>query len=217
MPYAKFDTGILRGQLAEIPIKDRPTAIALYQGLVLVSAELLLDGEISGAVLAAVAAEIGVHQPAKRASVAHRIAGQMCSVGALERRANGGYRIVKWHEHHSSRSEVAEARIAAAERKRRSRAQQTLPGVTEKSRSDTGVPSRGDIDRDSRAHVRTRAATASDVEPSVLPSVAQDAGRTDGHQLDDPEPWIDPDPEPVPSPNGSAVELLERLTKEAAQ
>lgn len=66
-------------------------------------------------------------------------------------------------------------------------------------------------------HDASPRAHASDVEteteeeqppPSVSPD--QHDGRTDGHQIDD------PDPEPVPSPNGSAVELLERLTKEAA-
>lgn len=216
MPFARFDTAVLRELFAEIPARDRPTAIALYKGMVLASAEILLDGEISPTVFAAVADEVGVHQPAKRASVAHRIAGQMCSVGALERRSTGGYRIVKWHDHHSSRKEVAEARTAAAERKRRSRAQRALPGVTQKSRSDTAVPSHRDSERDSRAHVRTRSTSDTETEVSVSPSGGPQTadGLTDGtDDQHDPEPLPD-DPEPVAA-NGTAAALLDRLTEEA--
>lgn len=136
MPYAKIDVSFMRDHFAAVPEKDRAAAIALYMQLVVMSAEMLLDGLLPRGVLEAGGAQVGISRGRYARREIASAATSLREIGLLEDAAAGGSQLTLWHEHHSSRNEVESARTRAAERKRKSRGQLTIDVIPNKSQRD---------------------------------------------------------------------------------
>ena len=190
MPYAKLDVELLQ-RFAEIPERDRAKAVALYLALVLNSAQLLTDGRISRAVLAAGADEIGISHGRYSQREVSKTVTSLVDSGLLEPSKNGTLMLSEWQVHHSSRADVETQRKRATERKRRSRSQLVLPTVTAEVTPGRHTNVTEGQDRDSRAHARRR--KASDVSTSKAVPIASYA---------EPEPSLDDDDAPEPDTNG---------------
>ena len=165
MPHAKFDVDVIRSRFAAIDPKRRPAAIALYQQLVLSSCELLRDGHLPRTVVLAGAHEIGVSRGRYGTSEVSKLVHSLVSIGLAEELKDGSLQLTEWSNHHSSRSAVEHQRELAAERKRRSRGQLGLPGVTGLSQRDDLDESRRDT-AVTRARVRARV-SATDVDQDL--------------------------------------------------
>lgn len=128
-----------------IPDRYRADAKALYMDVVLYSGEMLVDGRVSRPVLVTIC-------EANAVKTVRPLVDALVHAGFLSDQGSGRFLIVDWERYHSSRAEVERQRLAATERKRRSRSQLVLgdvtpdvtPGVTAgqtgKSQRDEGVP-----------------------------------------------------------------------------
>jgi hypothetical protein len=187
MPYAKIDVGFIREHFKTVPARDRAELVGFYTTLVLHSAEMLTDGEISRAVAVALGDSLGMKTAARRPSYVLQKCALLASVGLLSATEDGGYRIAQWQDHHSSRHEVEEARKAAAERQRKRRGQPQIPGVTALSQRDIRAPSQRDMDV-TRAVARAQGtdSDSNEEQQTVVarppaPAPARDAAPTDHH------------------------------------
>lgn len=158
MAYAKIDVAFLRDHFSQVEEKKRPAAVALYLELVLASAEMLLDGNVPRRVVEAGAHEIGISRGRYSRREIASAATSLVGCGVVDIATDSMWRLIYWHDHHSSRAEVDDARKAAAERKRKSRGQMTLSD--ERGGQPSGVTQEvtEGQDRDSRAHARRRSA-----------------------------------------------------------
>ena len=175
MPYIRVDLDVRTDpRWADAPSAVRAQAKALYLDAVSYSGELLTDGHVPTSVMVGLAAELGIKRPARviefllgsgqenaefssetRGERARNPSGFSPKTGHLTR-TKTGYFLREWERFHDSRSTVQKRRSDAAERKRASRAQGQLPMSHGMSHRDVTAKSQRDIERDSRAHERTR-------------------------------------------------------------
>jgi hypothetical protein len=157
VPHARIPVELARDKrFASIPEKDRSDAFALYVALVLTSAELLLDGELSLPILVAIGQQIGHPVSPYGARKCNKIAALLCETGLLERNDRGTYTVTDWAEFHSTRTGVTDARKADAERKRRARQQPELPGLRGDVHNGRPANVHPGHEPDTRAHARPR-------------------------------------------------------------
>lgn len=202
MPYAKTDVGFIREHFATVPEKNRAAAIALYSNLVLISAELLLDGALPRTVVEAGGAQIGISRGRYARREIASVATSLTECGLVEIANDGTWHLTYWRDHHASREYVDSRRKADADRKREAREQLTIPSATPVVHKGRPTGVRSGQSSDSRAHARTRAAADSkkeDLAAAVSPN----------H-----------DTEPGPGPNPAAAadihEELEQLLDDLA-
>jgi hypothetical protein len=138
MPFAKLPVELrLDPRWQEIPERHRSDAKAVYVDAVMYSAEMLTDGVVSRAVLVTFGESNGVRSVQK-------VVQEIARIGLLQELRRGVFLIKEWHVYHSSREEVERQRMAAAERKRRSRGQLSLDMSHPMSHRDDTVLSHSD-------------------------------------------------------------------------
>lgn len=192
MPYAKTDVGFIREHFAAVPEKHRAAAIALYSNLVLISAEMLLDGQLPVTVVLAGAHEIGISRGRYGRSEVSNLGHSLAAAGLVEVSKNDSWTLTHWRDHHASRDYVDSRRKADADRKREAREQLTLPSTPQVVHSGHPTGVRSGQTSDSRAHARTRAASDSKTKDPAAASPLQTS-------------------EPDGDPNHAAAALLEKL------
>jgi hypothetical protein len=216
MPYIRVELDVRTDpRWAEAPDAIRAHAKALYLDAVSYSGELLTDGHVPASVMAGLAAELGIKRPARvvefllgtrqeTAEFSSETRGERAQnpsgfspVSAHLARTKTGYFVNEWSHFHDSRQQVQKRRSSAAERKRASRAQTSLPMSHPVSQRDTSPLSQRDTERDSRAHERTREVeTEEDLTRAV--DLDQPHARANGTpHVEDPEPSLTDKPEPA--------------------
>lgn len=180
MPYARLDVSFLRDHFAELEPRARPAAIALYVQLVSTSAELLLDGRLPSTLVAAGGADSGI----SRGRYARRELASACTslvqIGLAEHARDGGLTLLRWQDHHSSRTDVEQARARATERKRKQRGQPDEPATAPMSQRDVTAQSQRD---ESVTLARARANTTA-AEELLEPKTPRPAAAA--HELEPP-------------------------------
>lgn len=147
MAYAKFDVELrLDERWERIADKHRAACKGVYMDAILYSAEMLADGRVSRAVLLTLCENSGL----KRGGF---VLTNLLESGFLQKTKPGVFVLTDWHLFHSSRAEVERQRLAAAERKRRSRGQMSLDTSHLLSQRDDTVTSHRD-EGVTRAHAR---------------------------------------------------------------
>jgi len=187
VPHAKIDVAFVREHFSDVEASRRAQAVGLYVALVAISGELLLDGQIPAAIVAAVGHDLGLKcvtrrhdRPSEVAILCHDLERS----GVIACHQNGGLTVAGWQEHHNARAYVEERRKADADRKRGKRGQLTLGDETLVFHSGRPADVRSGQSEDSRARVRRRSASESkNISSSSVVSNPQDPTPDDDEDL----------------------------------
>jgi hypothetical protein len=166
MAWARFESDFTRhGKVQRVPPELRPQALALDLAAVCYSVDVLTDGFISGSMAHSLAIEIGLVRGQKHADKElAKVISELERVGLWDA-VEGGWEIHDFLDYQPSAEEVKEQRKAATARKRRSRAQQRIPGGHGESHGVTtqeghSVTERGSHSVTSRAEAPAHASRA---------------------------------------------------------